>query len=620
MNFDKNYFMTAISELKGYTDKKLAKYRRNYRRYCYTPYAALENIKNPSEIGFFQGNPEVPSEEDTTTTPEINVIKSTTDTLTSKIAQSKVRPFFNCVNGSFKDILVVKQAQQYFDLFFDLVNTNKTVSEAFRAACIFDTGIMYVDDENINIRGALPWQVHFRPAEMTYGKLTRCYYEQNDYPVTLLPKKILDENKEALANYEFVTYGLYYDTYHHKKVVYIKEISYCDIRDFNSDLLPFVFLHYNSPILGDSSESIVDMLNSIQLEIDNLMAKISDASQLNPANTFFLPEGSSVKASQISNRIGNVIEYRPSPNMTTSPVTVATPAFINDQYMATVEKLKQTAFEMVGISQLSAMSTKPTGLDSGIALQSMENIESDRFETQLNQVIRAYVDLSKVCISVFPQDEDILPENKTRRSVKWHDIITESKNMSIQYSGADALSKDPSEKLKQLQMLAQAGVIPTSRIAQFIEIPDLQSGYSLTNNAINAVMTLIEQCINNDVMEVPEFIPFQMLKEEIINTQLSLYSANPEMNIEDIEKLNQLYAIAEEKEQEWLDETNDLNNAANNKGNGNNDQTIPAAENVLTQEANMQAVAPGENAPETVQTDLDVAANGAQPGNWNAGV
>ena len=76
--------------------------------------------------------------------------------------------------------------------------------------------------------------------------------------------------------------------------------------------------------------------------------------------------------------------------------------------------------------------------------------EDDRFETQLNQVIRAYVDVAKTCIRVFDADKDILPEISNRVSIKWSDIVKESDNMSIQYSGADSLSKDPSTKLHRV--------------------------------------------------------------------------------------------------------------------------------------------------------------------------
>ena len=114
-------------------------------------------------------------------------------------------------------------------------------------------------------------------------------------------------------------------------------------------------------------------------------------------------------------------------------------------------------------------------------------------------------------------------------AVKWTDIVAETNKMSVQFSAADSLSqfsaadslsKDPSVKLQQLQMLAQSGIIPQSRIAQFLELPDIQTGFSLSGNAINAVLTVISNCVEHNSMEVPDYVPFQMLKEEIINCSI----------------------------------------------------------------------------------------------------
>jgi hypothetical protein len=582
-----------ISELKGYCSGRIAKYRRNYRRYNYTPFMTLESIKNPSIVGYWQDD-ESP-EDDTTSTPQLNVIKSCVDTLTSKIAQSKVRPYFNCINGTFKDIQIVKQAQQFFDQYFDFEDVNRKVSEAFRDGCIFETGWIYVNPENKGIYKALPWQVFVRPAEMTYGRITRVYYEQKEINTTSLPA-FLQRDIDLNVNL-YCTLGTYYDTVEHV-VAY-----YCDvtkskmywISKFDGSMIPFIPLHYNIPIMGTTSQSIVDQLYSIQLEIDTLMAKIKDASQLNPAMTFFVPDGSGIKASQLNNRIGNIVTYKATPNMTTSPVTVSTPSFIDQQYIQLIDDLTQKAYDMVGISQLSAQSKKPEGLNAGVALQTMENIESERFETQLNQVIRCYVSIAKVCIDVFPQDEDILPKNSAHISIKWKEIVEESQKMSIQFSGADALSKDPSTKLQQLQMLSQAGIIPASRIAQFMEIPDINSGYSLSNNAINAVLTVIDDCIKNDNYDVPDYIPFTMLKEEIINTQLSLRASNYKQNKDDIDKLTKLYQTTEIKEKSFQPPVQTDQNGK------------PV--NILTQEANTQeAGAPAqqqEQAPNMPQVDLD---------------
>jgi hypothetical protein len=602
---------SAISSLKVFGSSRRSKYYRNYRRYNYTPFADLENIRSPSVVGYYEQNNEV--EEDTTRTPQINIIKSCIDTLTSKIAQSKVRPFFNTQNGTFKDIQTVKQAQAFFDLYYDLQNVNKKVSEAFRDSAIFEKGVIYIDPESKEITKALPWQVFIRPAEVTYGKLTRVYYERKDYPTTLLKENYIRKANAEMDDY--VVYGVYYDTFNHIKAIIVNGLL-VDTIPYKPNKVPFVFLYYCSPIFGDTSQSIVDMLNSIQLEIDNLMMKIKDASQLNPALTFCVPKGSSVKTSQLNNRVGQILEYNATPNMTGSPVTVATPAFIDGQYMQLVEELKQSAYELVGISQLSAMSTKPTGLNSGVALSTMENIESDRFETQLNQVIRAYVDIAKTCIEVFPEEDTILPEDNQRLSVKWKDIVEESNKMVVQFSAADSLSKDPSTKLQQLQMLAQTGIIPQTRIAQFMELPDIQSGYSLSNNAINAVLTCINDCIEKDIFEVPDYIPFLMLKEEIINTQLSLKSAASAENDnrKDIEKLTKLYEAVEEKEAEWQ------SNQPQPTEPQQTEDGMPIGENILTQEAQMTQVPPAPMGDMGAGADMDIMTpdGNAAAGQWNA--
>lgn len=585
----KEYIKNNINELKSLNGARNAKYIRNFRLYNYCAKSSLFNLRNPNIVGYFQT--EYGIENDVTSTPQLNVVKSCIDTLVSKVAQSKVRPFFNCINGTFKDIQIVKQSQQFFDQYFEMQNVNKIVSESFRDACIFDTGWIYVNPFNKRIEKALPYQVYVRPSEMSYGKITRVYYEQNDYPVSLLSEELQKKIHKVNENLAYVIYGVYFDTVEHKVVQYINVLGTDDliIEDYQSDVIPFIPIFYSTPIMGNSSQSIADMLNSIQMSIDCIMAKINEASQLNNALTFFVPDGSDLKVQQLNNRIGNVVRYRANADVGGNPIFTSTPQFINEQYFSALEQLKQNAYEMVGISQLSAQSKKPTGLDSGIALSTMEDVESERFETQLNQIIRCYVDITKVCMKVFNPNDNILPYSQMRVSIKWKDIVEESDKMVIQFSGADALSKDPSTKLQQLQLLAQAGILPQSRIAQFMEIPDINSGYSLSNNAINAVLSVIDDCIQRDNFDIPDYIPFTMLKEEIINTQLSLRSANFDKNKEDIEKLQMLYAIAEKKEQEWM---NTVNEATNEEIAENGENPLPQTTNVLTQEANMTRVEP----------------------------
>lgn len=520
--------LSRVQELKAAKSAYRSKCERNLRLYENTPGLSLDTFKEETPVGLRKRS----SLYDTTTDIDVNIIKSCVDTLTSKIAATKVRPYFNTVNGSFKDVRVVRVAQQYFDQSFEYKNIFRVVEDCFRNACIFDTGVIYVDPITKQIRNALPWQVFYRPSEFTYSKPTRVYYERKQFPTTLIP--------DYKGERDYTHYGVYYDIIDNVRAEIFEE-GEVRISRFDADVIPFIFLHFNNPVVGSTSNSIVDLLLPIQLEINSLANTIKDASQLSPANTIFMPTGSNLSVRKFNNGIGNVVGYEASPNQTGSPVTVATPSFISDSYMDALLKWKQIAYELVGISELSISGQKPTGLESGVSLRTMEDIESDRFETQLNAVLRTFRDITAVCMKVFDPNEDILPKDQFRSTTTWGDIVRTADKMTVQWSSADALSKDPSVKLQILQALAQSGIIPLDTIGKYLEMPDLEKGYSIKNNSWNSVQTVIERCIDQDIYSVPAFVPWTLLQQEIVNTQMSLFVADPVANEQDIAKLSRLF-------------------------------------------------------------------------------
>lgn len=514
-----------ISYLKSVNENKRYKMLRNLWMYEYDNHITFDDLDRYQSVGYYWNG-------ESTNNVNENVIRSCIDTLTSKIACQKVRPFFNSVNGSWKDFELCTQAQQFFDVLFDEYNVNDIVTLAFKDACIFERGMIYVS--NAGIERMLPWTVHTNPAEDSYNRNTELLWECKKYPKALLPFDIK-------TSQDLVTYTRYWNTKEKVFYTWIPEANYNQVETYEKEL-PFVQIYYNKPLFGSSSSSVVDVLFGIQDQIDNLIRTCAIAAKRNMPKTYWVPEGTDVKAGSLNNEVGQVIPYRPIPGASGVPVICDEQRIIDPQYRDLIDKYKQDAYELVGISQLSATSQKPQGLNSGIALSTMENIESDRFETQLNQVIRCYVDLAKKCINILDAKELILPQEKTRVMLNWDDLIGAAKSFNIQFSAAESLSKDPSTKLQQLQSLAQAGIIPQSHIAKYLELPDIESAYNITTNALNAVMSLIKETIEgNEVPVIPPYIPIPTLKEECLNMMLSLRGANYEQNKADIDKLMLLY-------------------------------------------------------------------------------
>ena len=532
---EKRDIIYNIQRLENYYGAFKSKCLRNYRLYTYSSTVTLD-LSDSEVVGFYQrGTFNI--EDDVTSSIQENIIASCIETLCSKIASQKVRPFFNTVNGTFKEMQVARQAQIFFDQLYEENNVNKIITNAFRDACIFDKGIIKISDEGISNR--LPWNVYVDPREVSYNQITMVAERLPKTPGRLLKLKY---GIKADYNLDYTVYE-YYDVLEHVKAVYVVELDKVITSKYEPKIIPYISIHYSDPIKGNTSQSVVDQLYGIQMQIDELLAVMKDSIAMNPGMTLLIPRSSNIKTNMLSNRTGQIIQYDPIPGQTASPVTYATNDIISSQFVQLLDKLKNDAYEIVGISQLSATSQKPEGLNSGVALSTMEDIESDRFETQLNNVIRLYVDVAKACLDIFPPEENILPDDIVRANIKWADIVEDRNNMKIQFSAAQSLSKDPSEKLKQLTTLASSGVIPQSHIATLMELPDLQCGYSIANNAYNAVYTFIDEVMKNGVPEtIPEYLPTDkgsLLETEVVNTMLSL-AVKPIDNAAEIEILKTL--------------------------------------------------------------------------------
>ena len=468
---------------------------------------------------------------DLSQSPKVNVIKSVIDSLVSKISNQKVRPYFNPVNGLHSTRTIVKQAQQYFDIIYEKEDVHSKITQAFRNACIFGIGYVFFNPLTKTIEVPGSWQVAVANTEKGYGKPTKMLIEYKNMPVTQL------EAYDIKGKYtsEYVNFKIFIDILERKVFVYVNNVKAIE-KPYKADKIPLVFIYDNKPVFGTRTVSIVDELDGIQTNIDLLNSKISAAMQLTPANTTFVEAGSSLQPGDISNKTGNVYSVKMGPGHTNLPVVNVTPAPYDPMWNQCLEMYIKQAYEVVGISQLSAMSKKPEGLDSGVALSTMEDIESDRFQTQVDHYVRAFVDLANLIIDV--QDDDtILPKSINTATYSWEDIRKQKDLFKIQFSAASALSKDPQTKLQQIMQMTQIGLITTDQIAMYLDSPDLEKAYKGASAIKDAIDAVIENAITKEIYDIPDYVSYQQLLTSIIVEENQLFAS------EDVESLARLHTL-----------------------------------------------------------------------------
>lgn len=458
--------------------------------------------------------------------PKINVVKSVIDSLVSKISNQKVRPYFNPVNGLYSTRAIVKQAQQFFDIIYDKEKVHEKITQAFRNACIFGIGYVYFNPFTKSIEVPGSWQVGILNTEKGYGKPTKCMIECKCFPVTFLDSYGIKGKYQS----QYVNFKTFYDIIEHKVIVYINDAKAIE-KPYKADIIPLVEVYCNKPVFGTRATSLVDELDGIQTNIDLLCNKMSAAMQLTPANTTYVEAGSSLQPGDISNKTGNVFSVKMGPGHNSLPVVNVTPAPFDPMWQSLMESYIKQAYEIVGISQLSAQSKKPAGLDSGVALSTLEDIESDRFQTQLDFYVHAFIDLADLIIELM-DDDTILPKSVNTADYTWEDIRKQKELFKIQFSATSALSKDPQTKLQQIMQLTQVGLITADKIALYLDSPDLEDAYKGASAIQNAIDSTIQKAIDEEVYDIPDYIGYQQLLTQIIIEENELYASGDSESLE----------------------------------------------------------------------------------------
>ena len=556
---NRDLVVKKINNLLSSTGSSINKYYRNYALYNQTSVADIKSA-NPIAPGVIQNGMRINSDY-----PSINIIKSCVDSVVNSIVTAKPRPFINTIKGSFKTIEIARQLQIFYDYYFgeqDLYNKNVI---ALRDACLFDRGYVYIDEITLEASNISPWNVYTDPNEKEKKQV---YIIFNNTTIESLPEYVEKELTKSELNLNHITYGVYYNSKYHTKALTVNG-SVRKIYNYEADTVPIKYITYTPTIVGDHCLSIADMLLGLQKEINIISKTIALAAKKNPAQTILLQNASNIAVGELNNEIGNVIQFNSENNGSGNPVNVLTPSFISEQYEAIRDKDIQRAYELVGKSQTSASGRKEVGIESGVAIATLADLQSERFQVLLGSFIDLFTQEAKLVAEIGMKNATIITPSRYELKLTWDEVREDYSKMRIEFSSADALSKDPSEKLKQLQSLAKAGIIPATQIPSLLEIPDINRGFSAVNNGYNCAMSIIDACIYDDKYDLPFYVPFELLKEMIVNTMLSLRAAEgaTEDNEEDIDKLSKLFKIVL-KNQRRLDSLQE--ETSNISVNGNN--------------------------------------------------
>lgn len=563
-------YVNRIENSQSYKSLENLRYLRLYQNYEVSGLNVSDYAK--TETDFNRG---------TKNRVTLNVIHSMCDTVTSKITKNKPKPTFLTDGGDFTLQNKAKKLQKFVEGQFSSQRIYEKASRAFLDSCIFGTGVLkfFIDRESKEIKCERVFvdEIIVDDAEAIYGEPRQIH--QRKYIHKDVLKDMFPEHKGAIENSmtsgdEFNSGSSEHDmvkvieSWHLPSGPNAKDGKHAisiagatlfeDIWDKPD--FPFLFLKWTQRPLGFYGQGLAEQLQGIQLEINKILRTIQISMHLTSIPKVFLETSSKVVSAHINNEIGGIIKYAGTPPRYESVEAIGPALFSH------LDRLYNRAFEIAGVSQLSAQSQKPSGLDSGAALREFNDIETERFMAIGQRYEQFFVDAARMTIRLAKElAEDVgdlsvnVKGGKFLETIKWKDVDMAEDKYLLDIFPTSSLPSTPSGRLQTIQEMLQAGLISREDGIKLLDFPDLQSVMNLQNAAIENIDKNIENMIDNGRYEPPE--PYQNLGLLVKKTQEAyLFYKNqnaPEDRLELLRRYmddaNQLITRAQRQAQEQAD-------------------------------------------------------------------
>jgi len=461
-----------------------------------------------------------------------NVIESCIDTAAAKIAKSRPRPTFLTSGGDWGLQQQAKKLEKVVAGQFYGSETYEETAKAFVDAAVLGSGIVKVfskDEEVINER-VLVEEFLVDDAESLYGKPRNLYqrkpvarealmlqFPEHEIAISAL-KSIQSEDGYTLGQ-PLCDMVWVIEAWHLKSSKDAKDGRHAIAivgatlvnEQWDRARFPIAKLPYKPRQVGWYDKGIAEILVGIQVQINKMLQDITRSDYLNSAPAWLVENGSKIVSAHINNDIGHVIKY------TGIPPELRTWATHNPQKAEQLEALYNKAYELTGVSQLSANSQKPAGLDSGKALREYNDIESERFIQVGQRWEKFHMDIAKLNIeeskAIYATKKNLSFKARTKKfveDVKWSEVDLNEEKYVMQIFPTSSLPNTPAGRLAYVQELMTAGLIDPDTGIELLDFPDLEQNNNLRFAARNVARETVQMIMDDNKFRPPE--PFDDLE------------------------------------------------------------------------------------------------------------
>ena len=433
-----------------------------------------------------------------------NLVASVVSTVTALISKNWAKPTPVIKNADFETEMAAKDADRYLYGEFKRLNAWQRLQRMFNDACWAQVGAVRVDIDDgeiymervnpdeliVDQRECIsdcdnPLQVHHRRVinrqvllEMFPDRADDINDLQgtgNDWTSYRGPTS---DNVVVIESWRLGHKGTDGKRKPGRHTIIIRETTLLD-EPFERDRFPFLFFRWELPLTGFYGKSLVEEITPFQLRMNQLNKTIEKSQDLMSVPRIFIEGSSKIVREQIDNEVGRVLMYR-GKTPTVMNWTAVHPELYQER-----ERVRSSAFEYAGVSQLSAQAKLPDNvrLDSSKALREFSLRENERFALQAQRYEQLIIDLAEHILMLSSE----LYKNNVNKKVQFVDrsVVDDidwktvakffkERRYVFQLEASSITNMTPAAREDIINTWANQGIIDITQYKALLQNPDLE--------------------------------------------------------------------------------------------------------------------------------------------------
>jgi hypothetical protein len=240
---------------------------------------------------------------------------------------------------------------------------------------------------------------------------------------------------------------------------------------------PDVQLDYNAPVAGSKGTGLVEQLEGYQYAINDTCEVLSEQYRLSGVH-LLVPDTAKISYQDFRNGI-NITGHAPG-----EKPQIFHADLVNEHMRARPRELRQDALNDCGLSEMSVQSEKPAGITAAIALQTLDDKETERFfifdtafSTWNLEIGRRLIDCAKLIAETQGEYAVSVPLKKGLLKLRWSDVYVDGAELKL--SPTSFLPTEPAAKRQALNDMWESQQIDRAVFLRLLDDPDLQAELDL---------------------------------------------------------------------------------------------------------------------------------------------